>query len=156
MTTERGVNIPIILAPKLMSHACALLINNVGNYLYLNNGRFKFEDDLHQFNLRLQHFSQFQRKKKIFKIWQVCDWLVKWLILLGFMDLRWPRVYWNSKVGLVPNVKFVLMYHRRLQMAHASNNLCMPDLFTELTCFLDMLFPDGTKPLTEASSVSTN
>ena len=64
VTTEIGVNIPIILAPKLMSHACALLIDNVGNYLYLNNGRFKFEVDPHQFNLRLHHFSQFQRKKK--------------------------------------------------------------------------------------------
>ena len=46
-----------------MSHVCALLIDNVGNYLYLNNGRFKFEVDPHQFNLRLHHFSQFQRIK---------------------------------------------------------------------------------------------
>ena len=58
----------IILAPKLMSHVCALLIDNVGNYLYLNNGRFKFEVDPHQFNLRLHHFSQFQRIKKIQKL----------------------------------------------------------------------------------------
>ena len=86
-----------------MSHVCALLIDNVGNYLYLNNGRFKFEVDPHQFNLRLHHFSQFQRIKKNKKIksWQVCDWLVKWLIILGFMDLRWPRVYRRSNVGLV-------------------------------------------------------
>ena len=61
------VNIPIILAPKLMSPACALLKDNVGNYLYLNNGRFKFEVDPHLFNLRLHHFSQFQRKKKDFQ-----------------------------------------------------------------------------------------
>ena len=47
-----------------MSHVCALLIDNVGNYLFLNNGRFKFEVDPHQFNLRLHHFSQFQRIKK--------------------------------------------------------------------------------------------
>ena len=47
-----------------MSHVCALLIDNVGNYLYLNNGRLKFEVDPHQFNLRLHHFSQFQRTKK--------------------------------------------------------------------------------------------
>ena len=80
-----------------MSHACALLIDNVGNYLYLNNGRFKF--DPHQFNLRLHHFSQFQHKK--IKCWLVCDWLAKWLIVLGFMDLRWPRVYRRSNVGLV-------------------------------------------------------
>ena len=52
-----------------MSHICALLIDNVGSYLYLNNGRFKFEVDPHQFNLRLHHFSQFQRiKKKIQKL----------------------------------------------------------------------------------------
>ena len=29
----------------------------------------------------------------IFKSWQVCDWFTKWLIMLGFMDLRWPRVF---------------------------------------------------------------
>ena len=50
-----------------MSHACALIIDNVGNYLYLNNGRFEFEVHPHQFNLRLHHFSQFQRKKKDFQ-----------------------------------------------------------------------------------------
>ena len=48
-----------------MSHVCTLLIDNVGNYLY---GRFKFEVDPHQFNLRLHHFSQFQRIKKIQKL----------------------------------------------------------------------------------------
>ena len=43
------------------------------------------------------------RKKNKFKSWQwqVCDWLAKWLIILGFMDLRWPRVYRRSNVGLV-------------------------------------------------------
>ena len=81
----------------------ALLIDNVGNYLYLNNGSFKFEVDPHEFNLRLHHFSQFQRKgrKKKFKSWQISDWLAKWLIGLGFMDLRWLRVYRRSNVGLV-------------------------------------------------------
>ena len=85
----------------LTSHACALLIDNVGNYLYmyLNNGSFKSEVDPHQFNLR--------ERKKIFKSWQVCDWLAKWLIVLGFMDLRWPRVYRRSNVGLVGNTTMV-------------------------------------------------
>ena len=51
--------------------------------------------------LRLHHFPQF-----LFKSWQVCDWLAKWLlvitmILLGIMDLRWPRVARRSNVGLV-------------------------------------------------------
>ena len=38
---------------------------------------------------------------KIFKSWQVCDWLAKWIIMLRFMDLRWPRVFRRSNVGLV-------------------------------------------------------
>ena len=43
-------------------------------------------------------------KKKFFKIlksWQVCDWLAKWIIMLRFMDLRWPRVFRRSNAGLV-------------------------------------------------------
>ena len=39
-------------------------IDNVGDYLYLTNGSFKFEVDPHQFNLRLQHFSQFPFNEK--------------------------------------------------------------------------------------------
>ena len=38
---------------------------------------------------------------KIFKSWQVCDWLAKWIIMLEFMDRRWPRVCRRSSVGLV-------------------------------------------------------
>ena len=30
---------------------------------------------------------------KFFKSWLVCDWLAKWLIMLGFRDLRWLRVF---------------------------------------------------------------
>ena len=44
------------------------------------------------------------KKKKFFKIlesWQVCDWLAKWIIMLRFMDLRWPRVFRRSNAGLV-------------------------------------------------------
>ena len=66
-------------------------------------------DFLYQFNLGLiaPLFSLFLckvwKKKffKIFKSWQVCDWLAKWMIMLRFMDLRWPRVYRRSNVGLV-------------------------------------------------------
>ena len=39
--------------------------------------------------------------KKRKKSWQVCDWLAKWLIMSGYMDLRRPRVYRRSNVGLV-------------------------------------------------------
>ena len=28
-----------------------------------------------------------------FQSWQVCDWLAKWMIMLRFMDLTWPRVF---------------------------------------------------------------
>ena len=38
---------------------------------------------------------------KIFKSWQVCDWLAKWINMLRFMDLRWPRVFRHSNLGLV-------------------------------------------------------
>ena len=51
------------------------MIDNVGDYLYLNNGNFKFDDDPHNFNM-------------------------KWLIMLGFMDLRRPGVSRRSIVGL--------------------------------------------------------
>ena len=40
-------------------------------------------------------------KKKKIKSWQVYDWLAKWLIMSGYMDLRRPRVYRRSNVGLV-------------------------------------------------------
>ena len=45
------VNISIILAPS-WRHTYAPFYYNVGNYLYLNNGSFKSEVDLHQFNMR--------------------------------------------------------------------------------------------------------
>ena len=49
-------------------------------------------------------FMKSLKKKKFFKIfksWQVCDWLAKWMTMLRFMDLSWPRVYRRSNVGLV-------------------------------------------------------
>ena len=69
-------------------------------------------DFLYQFNLILHprdyttFHSFFSMLAKIFTSWQVCDWLAKWLlviitIMLGFMDLRWPRVSQRSNVGLV-------------------------------------------------------
>ena len=69
-------------------------------------------DFLYQFNLGLIaplfSFSSCKvwKKKflKIFKSWQVCDWLAKWMIMLRFMDLRWPRVYRRSNVGLVYHI----------------------------------------------------
>ena len=94
----------IILAPKLMSHVCALLIDNIGNYLYMNHGRFKFEIDPHQFNLRLHHFSQFQRIKKIQKLaglWLACE-MVDHIGIYG------------SKVAGVPTS---VLFHKSVIMA---------------------------------------
>ena len=62
---------------------------------------------LYQFNLRLHHFwfvflfCFFNVKNLFFKRMQVCDKLAKWLIMLGFMDLRWPRVARRSNAALV-------------------------------------------------------
>ena len=53
-----------------------IIINGVGDYLYLKNGSYNFEVDPHHFN-------------------------AKWLIMLEFIDLRRPRVVRRSKVGLV-------------------------------------------------------
>ena len=47
------------------------------------------------------NFISMLKKKKKIKSWQVCDWLAKWLIMSGYMDLRRPRVYRRSNVGLV-------------------------------------------------------
>ena len=65
---------------------------------------------LYQFNLGLiaplfPGFCSWNVWKKmfflIFKSRQVCDWLAKWITMLRFMDLRWPRVFRRSNVGLV-------------------------------------------------------
>ena len=77
-----------------------------------------YMDFLYQFNLGLiaplfSYFSWKVWKKKFFKIiksWQVCDWLAKWIIMLQLMDLRWPRVFQRSNVGLVKCFRDVLMY----------------------------------------------
>ena len=67
-------------------------------------------DFLYQFNMGLiaplftvSFHEKFEKKMffKIFKSWQVCDWLAKWIIMLRFLDLRWPRVFRLSNVGLV-------------------------------------------------------
>ena len=67
-------------------------------------------DFLYQFNMGLiapfftvSFHEKFEKKKffKIFKSWQVWDWLAKWIIMLRFMDLRWPRVFRRSDVGHV-------------------------------------------------------
>ena len=94
---------------KICKHSHNRLIDNIGDYLYFKNQRMEAS------NLKLIHISStwdcttfhnflpmFQKKKKkIFKNWQVYDWRTKWLIMSGYMDLRRPRVYRRSNVGLV-------------------------------------------------------
>ena len=93
---------------KICKHSHNRLIDNIGDYLYFKNQRMEAS------NLKLitsvQHeiaplftisFQCFKKKKKIFKNWQVYDWRTKWLIMSGYMDLRRPRVYRRSNVGLV-------------------------------------------------------
>ena len=66
-------------------------------------------DFLYQFNLRLiaplftVSFHEMFEKKIVFKFFNsghVCEWLAKWIIMFGFMDLRWPRVFRHSNIGL--------------------------------------------------------
>ena len=66
----------------------------------------------YQFNLRLHNFEVFfsnvEKKKKKKKVGRsVISW-AKWLIMLGFMDLKWPRVARRSNVGLVLSVVTLL------------------------------------------------
>ena len=85
---------------------------------------------LYQFNLGLiapiftvSFHEKFEKKNvfKIFKSWQVCDWLAKWIIMLQFMDLRWPRVFRRSNVGLVDYVRSIFVQHASIVLQ------CNPD-----------------------------
>ena len=76
-------------------------------YIYTLDNRYGFSISV-QHGIDCTTFHSFfswkvwkKRFFKIFKSWQVCDWLEKWIIMLRFMDLRWPRVFRRSNVGLV-------------------------------------------------------
>ena len=88
---------------KICQHFLYRLIDDVGDDFHWKNGSFKFDVDPYQFNQRLHHFSQFlfNVEKMIFKSWQLCDWLAEWLIILAFMNLRRPKGFRRSNVGLV-------------------------------------------------------
>ena len=85
-----------------------MLCQELGIYIY---NMIIDMDFLYQFNLRLiaplftgsfhEMFENIFFFFFFFKSWQVCDWLAKWRIMLLFMDLRWPRVFQRSNVGLV-------------------------------------------------------
>ena len=107
-------------------HVHYRLIDNLCDHLYLKNGSFKFEVDPHQINL--SYFSQFpfnvKQKKKIFKSWQVCVWLARWFIMLGFMDLRWPRISRHSNVGLVNIILHVCLSILKLTYSQIPQCIC--------------------------------
>ena len=81
--------------------------NSTYIYIYLYDAldnRYEFST----LDWLLHHFSRFLFMKSlknffflILKSWQVCDWLAKWIIMLRFMDLRWPRVFRHFFAGLV-------------------------------------------------------
>ena len=54
----------------------------------------------------------FKKKSKVGR----SDWLAKWLIMSGCMDLRRPRVYRRSNVGLVQIL--CLKYGPKLAFQH--------------------------------------
>ena len=54
-------------------------------------------DWLHHFPQSL--FMKIRRKNFFLNIF--INWLAKWIIMLQFMDLRWPRVFRRSNVGLL-------------------------------------------------------
>ena len=72
----------------------------------------------------------------ILKIWQVCEWLAKWLIMLGLMDLRQLRVSRRSNIGFVFYYKPRHTFSRlviELQLRNGSGYYCKNK--TELTRF---------------------
>ena len=97
------------------------LIDNIGDYLFvLQESENEWELQIWNWSTSVQpaiaplfifpsNVSK-KKKKKVFKNWQVYDWRTKWLIMLGYMDLRRPRVYRRSNVGLVVNLMPIIIY----------------------------------------------
>ena len=111
------------------------IIDYVGDYLHLKNVSFRFEVCSHHWTWDCTTFQNFLSKIKkiqeeilsmwckkntaqqcqagpwstlIFKSWQVCNWLAKWLIMLGFMDIKQPRISWHSNISLVDYINICL------------------------------------------------
>ena len=78
----------------------------------------------------LHHVSQFlvmkYLKRKLFflnfqklaGLW-MCDWFAKWIIMLRFMDLGWPRVFQRSNVSLVFHVSLLACHFPHLDPDNA-------------------------------------
>ena len=71
---------------------------------------------------------------KIFKSWQVCDWLAKWIIMLRFMNLRWPRVFRRSNVCLVIAWYWLYKIKIRLLTSKISSTCAIPVLWNYNEC----------------------
>ena len=155
----------IILAPKMMSHVCALLIDNAGNYLYLNNGRFKFEVDPHQFNHRLHHFSQFQRiKKKIQKLaglWLAGD-MVDHIGIYGSKVAEGLSAFQRrSCYGLLHNSRFlqvlkILTIFTNISVQKILRNsgfIHMQVQFTQITTRNQTLWLNGVDPISTVINI---
>ena len=86
-----------------IKHPSCILIDNVGDYVYVKNQRMR--DQIWNWSPSVQaeivpYFKiSFKCLKKYFQ--KFYDWLANWLITSGYMDLRRPRVYQRSNVGLV-------------------------------------------------------
>ena len=95
---------------EIIKMLCQELDTHTHTYIYIYDALDNRYGFLYQFNLGLvaplftvSFHEKFEKKLfiKIFESWQVCDWLAKWIIMLRFMDLGWPRVFRRSNVGLV-------------------------------------------------------
>ena len=82
--------------------------------------------------------------KKKMKSWQVCDWLAKWLIMSGYMDLRRPRVYRRSNDGLVLNE--IVSFPLKISLAFIPK--CVIKYIQALVQIMAWRRP-GDKPLSE-------
>ena len=78
--------------------------NSTYNYIYtyISPSRYGFSISVEP-EITPLFIVSFQWFSTVFKSWQVCDWLPKWLlvIMLRFIDLRRPRDARRSNVGLI-------------------------------------------------------
>ena len=98
--------------------------NSTHTHIYIYNMIIDM-DFLYQFNLGLiaplftgSFHEMFEIFFFFFKSSQVCDWLAKWIIMLRFMDLRWPRVFRRSNAVLL----FLLQSNSYAQLRNESRH----------------------------------
>ena len=57
-------------------------------------------DKWYGFSISVQHGIDCTTFHSFFSC-KVCDWLAKWIIMLRFMDLRWPRVFFGVPTSVL-------------------------------------------------------